>query len=459
MHDLTTGSIPRHIIRMAAPMAIGMIFQTMYLLVDLFFVARLGDAALAGVSAVNNLQFIVMALTQVLGVGTMVLIAHAAGRKDRPDANLIFNQSLLLSAIAGAGVLAAGHAFGGAYLRAIAADEETIRNGISYLFWFLPALAGQFALISMGSALRGTGIAKPTMIVQMLSVVLNAVLAPVLIAGWGTGRPMGVAGAALASTISVAAAIIALLIYFVKLEHYVAFDSTALRPHLETWKRLLRIGVPAGGEFGLMFVSMVVIYWIISDFGAAAQAGFGVGGRVMQSVFLPVMAIAFAAAPVAAQNVAAGKSDRARETFWSAVKIGSALMASVTLLVHISPELLVRPFASDEAVVEISAHFLKTISWNFVASGIVFTCSGMFQAMGNTMPSVISSAVRVMVFVVPAVWIAQLPGFQLHWVWRISVVATTVHAIFALWLLKREAERRLGEHPKMAAVPIAEVVG
>lgn len=443
MHDLTAGSIPKHIIRMAWPMALGMIFQTLYLLVDLYFVGRLGDAAIAGVSAASTLQFIVMALTQVLGVGTMVLIAHAAGRKERDDANLVFNQSLLLSAIAGVAVLAAGLLFGSVYLRTLAADAATLESAKSYLVWFLPALALQFALVSMGSALRGTGIAKPTMIVQMLSVMLNAALAPVLIAGWGTGHPMGVAGAALASTIAVAVAVVALFVYFVRLEQFVAFDARAWRPHLPTWGRLLRIGVPAGGEFGLMFVSMAVIYWIIRDFGAAAQAGFGVGGRVMQSVFLPVMAIAFAAAPIAGQNVAAGMPDRARETFWSAVQIGSALMLAVTLLVQLSPALLVRPFTDDPAVIEVAAQFLRTISWNFVASGIVFTCSGMFQAMGNTMPSVYSSAARLAVFVVPALAFSRLPGFQLHWTWRISVVATSAHALFALWLLSREAARRL----------------
>ncbi len=204
MHDLTTGSIPRHIVRMAVPMAIGMVFQTLYYLIDLYFVARLGGAALAGVSAAGNVQFIVMALTQVLGVGTMVLIAHAAGRKDRVDANLVFNQSLLLSAIAAAIVLVGGLLFSGAYLRTLAADGPTLQAGRDYLVWFLPAMALQFALISAGSALRGTGIAKPTMVVQVLTVLLNAILAPVLIAGWGTGRPMGVAGAGLASTIAVA---------------------------------------------------------------------------------------------------------------------------------------------------------------------------------------------------------------------------------------------------------------
>lgn len=455
MHDLTRGSIPRHIVRMAIPMAIGMVFQTMYYLVDLYFVGRLGDHALAGVSAAGNIQFIVMALTQVLGVGTMVLIAHAAGRKDSADGNLVFNQSLLLSSIAFAVVLGVGYLFGARYLSTLAADAETLQNGLSYFNWFLPALALQFALISMGSALRGTGIAKPAMVVQVLTVVLNAVLAPVLIAGWGTGRPMGVAGAGLASTIAVAVAVIVTFLYFRRLEHFVGFDSALFKPHVETWKRLLRIGIPAGGEFGLMFFSMFVIYFIIRDFGAAAQAGFGVGSRMMQAIFLPAMAISFAAAPIAGQNLAAGKPERARETFTAAAMIGSVVMALGTLFAHWRPELLIGAFASDPAVVAIAVQYLRTISWNFVASGIVFTCSGMFQAMGNTVPSVISSGVRVVVFIVPAVWISRLAGFQLHWIWYVSVVSTTIHALFALWLLNREASKRrdlgLGTAPSALA--------
>ena len=442
MHDLTQGSIPRHIIRMAVPMAIGMVFQTLYYLVDLYFVGRLGDAAIAGVSAAGNIQFIVMALTQVLGVGTMVLIAHAAGRKDQVDANLVFNQSLLLAAIAAAVVFVGGLLLSARYLGTLAADADVLKAGTDYLFWFLPALSLQFALISMGSALRGTGIAKPTMIVQVLTVVLNAILAPVLIAGWGTGRPMGVGGAGLASTIAVLAGVIAMLFYFLRLEHFVGFDMALIRPHFPTWKRLLRIGVPAGAEFGLMFFSMFVIFLIIRDFGSAAQAGFGVGSRMMQAIFLPAMAIAFAAAPVAAQNLAAGNSDRARRTFVDALKIGSSLMIMLTLFAHWRPQLLIAAFTSDPEVVAIAVQYLRTISWNFVASGIVFTCSGMFQAMGNTVPSVISSAVRVVVFVVPAVYISRLPGFQLHWLWYVSVVSTTVHALFAVWLLRREAGKR-----------------
>jgi putative MATE family efflux protein len=459
-HDLTQGSIPRHIIRMAAPMAIGMLFQTLYYFVDLFFVGRLGDAAIAGVGAAGNLQFVLIALTQVLGVGTMVLISHAVGRKDRADANLVFNQSVLLAAIAAVVTLTAGFALSGAYLRTVAADEETVRNGVHYLYGFLPALSLQFALISMGSALRGNGVAKPTMVVQLLTVVLNALLAPVLIAGWGTGHPLGVAGAGLASTISVLAGVILLFAYFHRVEKYVRFDLSLLAPRLAVWTRMLKIGIPSGAEFFLMFVSMAVMYWIIRDFGAAAQAGYGVGGRVLQAIFLPGMAVAFAAAPIAGQNFAAGRPDRARQTFTDSVKIGSAIMLALTIVCRWRPDWLIHWFSSDPVVIATGAEYLRIIAWNFVAAGIVFTCSGMFQAMGNTIPTVISSGVRLVLLGVPAIWVSRLPGFRLSQLWYVSVVAATLHACFTVWLLRREAVRRLAvarDAPAMAVVAEAGV--
>lgn len=456
MHDLTEGSIPRHIVRLAAPLAIGMLFQTLYYFVDLFFVGRLGEAAIAGVGAAGNLQFIVIALTQVLGVGTMVLISHAVGRKDRGDANAVFNQSVLLAAILATVTLLAGFALSGTYLRAVAADEETVRNGVAYLYGFLPALALQFALISMGSALRGSGIAKPTMVVQMLTVVLNAVLAPVLIAGWGTGIPLGVAGAGLASSLSVSVGVLLLFTYFRRVEKYVQFDLALLRPQLEVWKRLLRIGVPAGAEFFLMFLSMAVVYWIIRDFGAAAQAGFGVGSRVLQAILLPGMAIAFAAAPIAGQNLAAGRPDRARQTFVESIRIGSVIMLGLTVVCRWRPDWLVHWFSADAVVVATAAEYLSIISFNFVAAGIVFTCSGMFQAMGNTVPTVISSAVRLVLFVVPSLWVAQQPGFVLWKLWYVGVAASALHAGFTVWLLQREARKRadLALSPVSVVVPV-----
>jgi putative MATE family efflux protein len=443
MHDLTQGSITGHIIKLAIPIVVGMLFQTLYFLVDLYFVARIGDAAIAGVSAGGTLTFVVMALTQVLGVGTVALIAQAVGRQDHADANLVFNQSLSIASACALLTLLCGFLFIAPYMGTFGADEATRAAGIDYLYWYLPGLALQFALVSMASALRGTGIAKPTMLVQMVTVVLNAILAPILIAGWGTGRPLGVAGAGLATSVSIGIGVLVLALYFVKLEKFVGFERGMWAPRLETWGRILRIGLPAGGEFALLFIYMAVIYLVIRDFGATAQAGFGVGGRVMQAIFLPAMAIAFATPAVAGQNVGAGRFDRVRETFRSGVLISCTIMLALTLMCQIKPDWFIRPFTQDEGVVGVAAEFLGYISWNFVAQGLVFTCSGMFQALGNTVPSLISSASRIATFALPAIWLSRQPGFQLHQVWIASIVSVSLQALFSLWLLRRQLQLRM----------------
>ena len=453
MQDLTSGSIPRHIIRLALPMAAGMIFQTMYYLVDLYFVARLGDAAVAGVSSAGNVQFIVMALTQVLGVGTMALIAQAVGRKDRDDATLVFNQSTLLALGCGLLVLVGGWLLSPRYMRAVGADAATIEAGTAYLRAYLPGLALQFALVSMGSALRGTGIVKPTMLVQVVTVVMNIVLAPVLIAGWGTGRPLGPAGAGLASSLAIVAGVVMLTVYFLRLEHYVGFSRALLRLRGDVIARILRIGLPTGGEFALMFVYTGITYFVIRDFGAAAQAGYGIGSRVMQAIFLPAMAVSFSAAPLAGQNVGAGHLDRVRDTFkWAAI-IGCGPMALLTLLCQLAPALPLSVFTQEAAVVAVGTDFLRIISWNFVATGLIFTCSGMFQALGNTVPSLISSATRLLTFAIPALSLASRPGFHLGQVWRLSVITVTLQACMSVFMLRRILQRPLAR--RVAPVVLA----
>ena len=430
-----------------------MVLQTLYYLIDLWFVAKLGDAAVAGVGSAGTLQYVVMAFTQVLGVGTMVLVSHAAGRKDRDDATLVFNQALSLSLGAAVVLVIVGYALIPRYVATLAADAATTTAGVSYLRWFLPALAMQFALVSVGAALRGTGVARPTMIVQALTVLCNALLAPVLIAGWGTGRPLGVAGAGLASSISVVLGVVMLLAYFRKLETFVRVDRHLMRLRRDVLVRLLRIGVPAGAEFALLFVNTAIIYWIIRGFGPEAQAGYGIGSRVMQAFFLPAMAIAFAAAPVAGQNIGAGRPDRAQATFRDAALMGSALMAALTLLCHIAPAALVRVFTPEQAVIDVGAEFLRVISWNFVAQGLVFTCSGIFQALGNTVPSVVVATTRLLTFALPGIWLSRQPGFTLHRLWLLSTAAAAISAGLSYLLVQRALGRATARG--MAPIPVA----
>jgi putative MATE family efflux protein len=281
------------------------------------------------------------------------------------------------------------------------------------------------------------------MVVQLLTVLLNIVLAPVLIAGWGTGHPLGVVGAGLASTLAIAVGTVVMLLYFVKLETYVAVRRRELRPQAALLGQMLRIGIPAGGEFVLMFVYTSAIYGIIRAFGPAAQAGFGIGMRVMQAVFLPAMAISFAVPAVAGQNFGARLPERVRETLKQAVILECTLMLLLAGFCHLAPEAMIGAFTSDPQVAEVGVGFLTVISTNFVAMGFVFACSGLFQAMGNTWPSLASSATRLLTFIVPALWLSRQGGFALRQVWLLSVVTVFLQAVVSGWLVRAQLRSRL----------------
>jgi putative MATE family efflux protein len=442
MRDLTIGSIRKHILVMAAPVSAGLIFSVLYVLVDLYFVARLGPDAVAGVGGAATVSFVVMALTQMVGVGTVALISHAAGRKDRDEATAIFNQAMSLSLASCFVIMLAAFLISGPYMRLVAANDAAIAVGRSYLLWFAPGLGLQFAITGMGSALRATGVVKGPMIVQVVTVLLNIILAPVLIAGWLTGHPFGAAGAGAASSISIAVGVLALTFYFVRTEKFVQFvPADWLHVRLATWGRLLKIGVPAGGEMGLLFIYSGIIYVVIARFGPAAQAGFTIGSRIMQAFFLPVMAIAFAASPIAGQNFGARHHDRVQETLISAVLISSVLMGVVTLLCQWNPRPLIRFFSRDPAVVSFGSEYLRIISWNFIATGIIYSCSSVFQALGNTLPSLLSSGSRLITFILPMLWLASRPGFNVEEVWYLSVATVALQAMTSLVLVRRQMHR------------------
>jgi putative MATE family efflux protein len=443
MKDMTKGPVSGHILQLSAFIALTTFFQTLYFLADLYFVGRLGTSAIAGVAVAGNISFIVLALTQSLGVGTTSLLAQALGRQDHPMAERVFNQSLVLSTLAGGVFAVVMFLVRHAYAGRLAADAETARLGVEYLDWFVPALAMQFGLVAMGSALRGMGDMRVPTIIQVSTVVLNIVLAPVLIFGIGSGRPLGVTGAALASFIAISAGAVAFVRYFLRRESYLTFDASLWTPDPALWWRMLKIGLPAGGEFALMSVNFALIYDIIKPFGAGAQAGFGIGGRVIQALFLPTVAIAFAASPVAAQNFGARQGPRVRQTFYAAAKLSAVVMITLSLLCHIAPGAMIRFFNGDPQVVAFGEEYLRIISWNFVASGLVFVSSAVFQGMGNTLPPLGASCIRLGLFAIPAYMLAQQPGFELRHVWYMSTIAVTLQMCVSLWLLHREFDRRL----------------
>ena len=456
MQDLASGSVTRHLLKTTSFMLVTMVFQTLYILVDLYWVGRLGTDAVAAVGIAGNLTFIVLALTQMLGVGTTTVVSHAVGRRDHDQACTLFNQSQVLSVMTGFFFLIVALLLRVPYARAMSADEATARLAAEYLLWFIPAMGLQFALVAMGSALRGIGNFKPTMIVSTVSVVINMILAPFLIFGWLTGRAFGVAGAAVSTLIAIFIGVAWMATYFLPRDAYLRFMIDDWKPDIATWKRILGIGLPAGFEFALMALYMVIVYSISRPFGASAQAGFGIGQRVVQAGFMPVVALGISVAPVAGQNFGARLPQRVKDTFRNGALMAVAMMLLLTIICQVAPDALVRIFSKDQAVIAVGDEYLRIISFTFVASGLIFVASSMFQAMGNTIPSLVSSGVRILLVAIPAVVLSRRAGFHLDWIWYLSAGSIVVQLGLSMLLLRREFSRKLNfESPAVRASPAA----
>jgi putative MATE family efflux protein len=444
--DLTQGSLMSHVLTMAAPISFGVVLVMLCQLVDLYFVGGLGDAAIAGVAAAGNAGFLINAFTQVLSVGTVSLVSHAVGRKDQTDANLVFNQALGLSWLCGAVALIAGWLLARSYVGTLAADQATIAAGTTYMLWFMPALALQFTMLVMTAALRGTGIVNPAMLIQSLTVLINIALAPVLIVGWGTGRGFGVAGAGLASSLAVVIGVAMLWFYLKRSGRYLVLDPSQWRPSTMQCRRILRIGLPAGGEFAMVFVFMAVIYYALRDLGAAAQAGFGIGTRLLGLIQVPAMAIAFAAGPIIGQNFGAGDSARVRATFGQVLLLLIAIMLLATAFAEWQPQALLGAFATDADTIAVGATFLKLVSLNLVAQGVLFLCTATFQGLGYTVPQLLSSATRLVTYVIPILFLSSRSWFGIEYIariWYVSIATTSLQALLSLWLLRLEFRKRL----------------
>jgi putative MATE family efflux protein len=443
MHDLTSGPIRGHLIKMGAFMLLTMLVQTLYSLIDLYWVGRLGSSAIAAVTVSGNLMFATFALTQVLAVGTGALVAQAAGRKDMDAVRRLFKQSQVFGLVVGLAMTVVLYASRSTYARGFAGDAETESHINAFLLWFIPALLLQFPMVVISSALRGVGDLRTAMLAQVGTVLLNIVLAPVLIFGWGTGLKLGVAGAAMSTLISIAVGVIGLGIVVIRRGTLIDLKP-GWAPQFQVWKAILKIGTPSGVEFGLMALYMAFVFGTLRPFGAAEQAAFGIGMRVLQVGMMPAMAISFAASAIVGQNYGAKLPQRVRETFFETLKVSVVTVLVFVVLFHIAPGALLMPFTHDPAVLIAGTEFLRIISWNLMAIGVTFACVGVFTGLGNTVPSLIGSATRIALIVGPAWWMSTYnPNFQPHWIWMLSVAGSVIQLSLNLLFVRREFRQRL----------------
>ena len=383
--DLTQGSIPRILIQLATPIIVGMVLFTLYFMVDLYFVGRLGPDAVAAVSISGNAFFVILGLAFVLGTGGMALMARAVGKRDMAEAGTVFRQTLLMTVLTGVVVSALGWIIAEPYIRFFGGVGPSLKWGVEYFKIFSISFFFILLLQVLMSCFRGMGNTKTPMFINLQSVLLNIVLDPILIFGLLGAPEMGVRGATLASLLSQIYSM-ALYAYHVFVKNVPMNIAGEWRLRFTVIRRSLAIGLPSGVTYFLLAFNMLITYRVLGPYGTAALAAVGIGFRILQSIYLPVVALTSAMAAVVAQNMGARRPSRVLRTFRTGWIISSGIMVLGTLLCLALPAFLMGIFNDDPEVIAYGTTYLTVMGLGTVVVGTIMSVSAVFQGSARHTP-------------------------------------------------------------------------
>ena len=438
--DLTAGPILKTLIRLAVPVTVSMVMFTIYLLVDLYFVGRLGPDAVAALSISSNAFFIHLGFSTILGTGGMALIAQAFGRKDYAHAAQVFKQSVLMALIVGILETVTGLLIAPSYITFFGGSGKSLQWGIQYFQIFSISFLFMILLYVIGNCFRGMGNTKTPMIILLQANILNIILDPILIFGWAGLPAMGVRGAAIASLIS---QIYALVIY-----GYSIFIKGAYMDVKGPWRlsqsivgKSLYIGIPSGMNHFLLAANLLITYRVISIYGTAALASIGIGFRILQAIYIPVIALAAAMAAIIGQNFGANQYSRITGTFRRAWAISMVFMVCCTVISRLFPEELIGIFSNDPDVIHFGVIYLTVFSLGYAAVGTIMVANSAFQGLGKTYPCLIGAALDNALFAGLVLTLPAFFGWGIQSVWWIKLATALAEAAVVTAWLRWELQR------------------
>ena len=434
--DLTAGSIPKQLLRLSGPIAFSMIMFTLYLMADLYFVGRLGPDAVAAVSISGNAFFVILGLSFVLGIGGMALIAQAFGRKDYEGAAKVYKQSLILSILVGIASSLTGLAIAHPYIAFFGGTGQSLEWGVQYFRIFSISFFFVLILHVIGACYRGMGDTKTPMIIMVLSTILNIILDPLLIFGLLCFPRLGVRGAAIASLLSQFIAL-AIYIYMILIRGQHLEIKRPWRLDLSIIKRSLSIGLPSGLTYFLLALNMLITYRVVSIFGTPALASIGIGFRILQSIYMPVVAVTSAMAAIVGQNYGAGKQSRITTTLWTGWAISCGIMISGTALCRFFPGILIEIFSNDKSVIHYGIIYLTIMSLGNVIVGTIMTMSAVFQGFGKTYPVLIAAVFDNVLFACLVFTLPGIFGWGIQSIWWIKLATASIEMFFIAECLRR----------------------
>lgn len=430
------------ILSMSLPMVISMLVNSLYNIVDSFFVAKISEDAMTALSLVYPVQNFINALSIGFGVGINAVIAFYLGAGDRKKADMATTQGLLLSAIHGVVMTIACIAVIPSFLKSFTSSQTVIDMGIQY-----SVIAFSFTLIvnltlAFEKFFQAVGRMKVTMLSMMCGCIANIILDPVLIFGLSPFPEMGIEGAALATGIGQALTLaIYLVIFFIRplglniRRRYLSLDKSMVL-------KLYSIGIPATLNLALPSILISALNGILSAYSEVYILVLGIYYKLQTFLYLPANGIVQGMRPLIGYNYGAGEHKRVKQIYKIVLYMSGMIMILGTVICLLIPDLLMGLFTDSETTIQAGQTALRIISGGFIVSAVSVTSSGALEGLGKGFPSLIISLCRYIVIILPTAFILS-KVFGPTGVWHSFWIAEAVTAIIAFIVYNKAVHTNL----------------
>jgi putative MATE family efflux protein len=460
--SLTEGPIIRSLLALAIPIVLANILQSAYQLTDAFWVGRLGGSAVAAVSVSFPITFLLIAMGAGLAVAGSTLIAQYVGARNAPMVNRVAAQTLLMVAAVSLMLGAVGYTFAPDILHLMGVAPDVFVGALGFMRITFAGLVFTFGFVMFQSVMRGVGQVTLPLYIVSGTVLLNFVLDPFFIFGYGPIPPLGVEGAALATLCTqTIAAVIGFLVLLSG--HYgIHLEMSDFRPDMAFMKRAFLLGFPASIEQSARALGLTVLTFLITSFGTLTVAAYGVGSTILQFVIIPAMGLSLATSTLVGQNIGAGNVKRAVDIARLSALIAFAVLSAIGVIVFaFAPTFIAIFIPNDPAVIRAGTVFIRTVALTFGFMGMQLALTGVFRAAGNMVATMILALVSQWVFQFPIAYVLSkhttLGARGIWWAFPVSNVAIAL--ITLVWFMKGDWQRMsLTEDDKLSEQVMEEVL-
>ncbi len=436
--DFTTGNLNRAIILLAIPMVLEMVLESLFAVVDIFWVGRLGPDAIATVGLTESMLTLIFAVGLGLGMSTTAMVARRIGEKDPEGAAVAGMQGILLSLAASVVIAVPCILYAPQLLRLAGGTPQIVATGAGYTRIALGG-GGVLLLLFLNNAIfRGAGDAAVAMRLLWVSNIINLVLDPCLIFGWGPFPKMGVTGAAAATLTGRSIGVLYQFYRLARGTERIRIGVRQMRLQLGVMVRLVRVASGGIVQFLIAQASWIGLVRIVSIFGATALAGYTIGIRIIIFILLPSWGLSNAAATLVGQNLGAGQPDRAATSVWRTGLWNMIFLGSVGVVFFVFARLIVSAFTNDPEVLRVGVNCLRILCCGNVGYAYGMVMLQAFNGAGDTLTPTLVNLVGFWILELPLAW-----WMSIHTRLRengvfLSVVLAEIFMVAASMLLFRQ---------------------